>query len=99
MDLWQQEGTLIGDVRGLGPMLLMELVTDQAKKTPAMNETLQLTQEALKRGVIIIRAGLYSNGIRFLPPLNIPQDQLEEGLDAVGEALRVVESARQPVTA
>lgn len=99
MDLWQQEGTLIGDVRGLGPMLLMELVTDQAKKTPAMNETLQLTQEALKRGVIIIRAGLYSNGIRFLPPLNIPQDQLEEGLDAVGEALRVVESVRQPVTA
>jgi 4-aminobutyrate aminotransferase / (S)-3-amino-2-methylpropionate transaminase / 5-aminovalerate transaminase len=93
----QAEMPLIGDVRGLGPMLLMELVTDRDAKTPAAQETLQVTQEALKRGVICIRAGLYSNCIRFLPPLNIPDDQLDEALSVVAEAVRAVEISRHAV--
>lgn len=91
----QAEIPLIGDVRGLGPMLLMELVTDREAKTPAVQETLSVTQEALKRGVICIRAGLYSNCVRFLPPLNIPDDQLDEAMAVVAEALRAAELSRQ----
>ncbi|MBI5668240.1 MAG: 4-aminobutyrate--2-oxoglutarate transaminase [Chloroflexi bacterium] len=91
----QAEIPLIGDVRGLGAMMLMELVKDRRTKTPAPDETLQLTQEAFKRGLIAIRAGLYSNGIRFLPPLNISDEQLDEGMAVIGEALRVVESHRR----
>jgi 4-aminobutyrate aminotransferase/(S)-3-amino-2-methylpropionate transaminase len=91
----QAEMPLIGDVRGVGPMLLMELVTDRDAKTPAAQETLQVTQESLKRGVICIRAGLYSNCIRFLPPLNIPDDQLDEAMGVVAEAVRTVELSRQ----
>jgi 4-aminobutyrate aminotransferase/(S)-3-amino-2-methylpropionate transaminase len=90
----QAEIPLIGDVRGLGAMMLMELVTDRQTKTPAADETLQLTQEAFKRGLIAIRAGLFSNGIRFLPPLNISDEQIDEGMAVIGEALRVVESRR-----
>ncbi len=86
----QAEVPLIGDVRGLGAMILAELVTDRSQKTPAVQETLDVTLEALQRGVICIRAGLYSNCIRFLPPLNIPDAQLDEGMAVVGEALRVV---------
>ncbi|MBZ0293445.1 MAG: 4-aminobutyrate--2-oxoglutarate transaminase [Anaerolineae bacterium] len=86
----QAEVPLIGDVRGLGAMVLMELVTDPETKTPAAQETLEVTLEALKRGVICIRAGLYSNGIRFLPPLNISDDELDEALAVIGEAVRVV---------
>ncbi|MBL8155895.1 MAG: 4-aminobutyrate--2-oxoglutarate transaminase [Anaerolineae bacterium] len=86
----QAEISLIGDVRGLGPMMLMELVKDRAAKTPASDETLQVTQECFKRGLIAIRAGLYSNCIRFLPPLNITDEQVHEGMGIIAEALRVV---------
>ncbi len=91
----QAEIALVGDVRGLGPMMLMELVKDRQTKLPAPDETLQLTQEAFQRGLIAIRAGLYSNCIRFLPPLNMTDEQVEEGMGVIGEAwLRVVESKR-----
>ncbi|MCB9454232.1 MAG: 4-aminobutyrate--2-oxoglutarate transaminase [Anaerolineaceae bacterium] len=91
----QAEIPLIGDVRGLGAMVLMELVKDRESKTPAADETLQVTTESLKRGLIAIRAGLYSNCIRFLPPLNITNEQLDEGMGVIAEAVRVVESQRR----
>jgi 4-aminobutyrate aminotransferase / (S)-3-amino-2-methylpropionate transaminase / 5-aminovalerate transaminase len=92
---WQHDlgpNGLIGDVRGVGPMQLMEFVLDRQTKAPAMQETLQITTEALKRGVICIRAGLYSNGVRFLPPLNISDEQLHEGLAVVGQTVRLVDA-------
>jgi 4-aminobutyrate aminotransferase / (S)-3-amino-2-methylpropionate transaminase / 5-aminovalerate transaminase len=99
MKEWQSECETIGDVRGLGPMLAMEFVTDRVKKTPfTPADTTQITTEALKRGVVCIRSGLYSNCVRFLPALNIPQDQLEEALTVVGEAVRLVNASKQPVT-
>lgn len=90
----QQEAPLVGDVRGLGSMLVMELVTDREKKTPAVDETLQVATEALRRGVICMRAGLHSNGIRFLPPLTMPDDQLDEGMSVIAAAVRAVEAKR-----
>jgi 4-aminobutyrate aminotransferase/(S)-3-amino-2-methylpropionate transaminase len=83
----QEEFALIGDVRGLGPMLLMELVTDRETKTPATHETMLVTQAAFRRGLIAIRAGLYSSCVRFLPPLNITDDQIDEGMAVIREAL------------
>ncbi|MCC6616907.1 MAG: 4-aminobutyrate--2-oxoglutarate transaminase [Anaerolineae bacterium] len=76
----QAEFPIIGDVRGLGPMVLIELVRDHDSKTPAMEETAAITQAAFKRGLIAIRAGMYSNCIRFLPPLNISDEQIDEGM-------------------
>jgi 4-aminobutyrate aminotransferase/(S)-3-amino-2-methylpropionate transaminase len=87
----QQATPLVGDVRGLGAMLAMELVRDPVKKTPAVDETLRITQETLKRGVITIRAGLYSNCVRFLPPLNISDEQIDEGMTVVAQAVRSVQ--------
>ena len=69
---------MIGDVRGLGAMLAMEVVEDAASKRPSMNETARITQETMKRGLITIRAGLYSNCVRFLPPLNVSDDEIDE---------------------
>ncbi|MBK8034936.1 MAG: 4-aminobutyrate--2-oxoglutarate transaminase [Chloroflexi bacterium] len=91
----QAELPIIGDVRGLGPMLLIEFVKDRATKEPATAETPLIVNEVLKRGVVTIRAGLYSNCLRFLPPLNITDDQLDEGLNAIADAIRAVVS--QPV--
>lgn len=73
----------VGDVRGLGPMLAMELVKDPVSKTPWMEAATEITGETVRRGVITIRAGLYSNCIRFLPPLTIADDLLDEAMDVL----------------
>jgi 4-aminobutyrate aminotransferase/(S)-3-amino-2-methylpropionate transaminase len=83
---------LIGDVRGLGSMLVMEFVKDPVEKTPWMEATAAVTAETVKRGVITIRAGLYSNCVRFLPALDIPDDLLDEALDVVSESVDQVAS-------
>jgi 4-aminobutyrate aminotransferase / (S)-3-amino-2-methylpropionate transaminase / 5-aminovalerate transaminase len=94
MEQIQTENPIVGDVRGLGAMLAMELVTDRELKTPlSAVATSQVNLETLKRGLITIRAGLYSNCIRFLPPLNISDEQIDEGMAIVAEAVRVVNSA------
>lgn len=80
----------IGDVRGLGPMLAAEFVKDDAK-TPWPELVLEVTKQALARGVIVIRAGLYSNCLRFLPPLNITDEELDEAMAVVGEAIAAAE--------
>lgn len=86
------ESPLIGDVRGLGPMLAAEFVRDPATREPFPDAVLRVTQEALKRGLIVIRAGLYSNCIRLLPPLNLTDAQIDEGMDVLAQAVRVVQA-------
>jgi 4-aminobutyrate aminotransferase/(S)-3-amino-2-methylpropionate transaminase len=81
---------LIGDVRGVGSMLAMEFVKDADGREPWMEATAAVTAETVKRGVITIRAGLYSNCVRFLPPLVITDAQLDEALDVVAESVDVV---------
>jgi 4-aminobutyrate aminotransferase/(S)-3-amino-2-methylpropionate transaminase len=88
---WQRKSKLIGDVRGLGPMLLIELVTDGAAKTPAAAHAVAVIKRSVANGVLLIRAGLYSNCIRFMPPLSISEAELREALAVVGEALASVE--------
>lgn len=69
----------IGDVRGLGSMLAMELVDDEhLNPDPAL--TAAVNKATLSRGLITIRAGLYSNCVRFLPPVNITDEQIDEAL-------------------
>jgi 4-aminobutyrate aminotransferase/(S)-3-amino-2-methylpropionate transaminase len=87
---WQQDIPLIGDVRGMGAMLAMELVTDRKTKTPATKEAGAIVAEVARRGVITIKAGLYSNCLRMLMPLVITDEQLAEGLEALEGAIRSV---------
>jgi 4-aminobutyrate aminotransferase / (S)-3-amino-2-methylpropionate transaminase / 5-aminovalerate transaminase len=88
---WKQRYPIVGDVRGLGPMMLVELVSDRETKAPLRpDETLAIIRQAVSKGVVLIRAGVYSNCIRFLPPLNIPEDMLREALQAVGDSIAFV---------
>jgi 4-aminobutyrate aminotransferase / (S)-3-amino-2-methylpropionate transaminase / 5-aminovalerate transaminase len=87
----QARSTLIGDVRGVGPMLLIELVTDRAARAPAPAHALAVIKRAVAGGVLLIRAGLYSSCVRFMPPLVITEEQLREALAVVGEAVLHVE--------
>ena len=86
-DIQSAHPNLIGDVRGLGSMLAMEFVKDPATKQPWVEATAAVTAETVKRGVITIRAGLYSNCVRFLPPLDITDAQLDEALDVVAASV------------
>jgi len=85
-----RETDLIGDIRGLGPMLAVELVTDKEKKTPAAEETLKLRQEALQRGLIILPNGLYFNCVRFLPPLIVSDAVIDEGMAVLEQAFQAM---------
>ncbi len=78
---------LAGEVRGMGPMLAIEFVKDTAGKEPYPDLVLEITKQALARGLIVIRAGLYSNCIRLLPPLNLTDAEVDEGLTVLAEAV------------
>jgi 4-aminobutyrate aminotransferase/(S)-3-amino-2-methylpropionate transaminase len=81
---------IIGDVRGIGLMAGVELVKDRKTKGPAKEETDQVLSECHKNGLIIIGAGAYKNVIRFLPPLNISENLLSNGLDIFENAIKTV---------
>jgi len=88
---WQRAYPIVGDVRGLGPMMLVEFVKDQQSRTPAAPEdTLAIVKGTVARGVVLMRAGLYSNGVRLLPPLTMPEDMLREALEALGQSVAAV---------
>jgi len=91
---WAGRHPCIGDVRGLGAMIGMELVRDPASKTPDKALTSSLLTAALQRGVILLSAGTYGNVVRVLAPLNTPPEILDEGLDAVEQALEAVAASR-----
>jgi 4-aminobutyrate aminotransferase/(S)-3-amino-2-methylpropionate transaminase len=75
--------TLIGDVRGIGAMMAIELVKDRKTKEPATKETAQIIQECVKNGVLIAGAGINKNLLRMLVSLEITDEQLDEALDVL----------------
>jgi len=87
---WQRRWPRIGDVRGLGAMLAIELVRDPESKTPAPELAGAVVDEALQRGLILWKAGVFGNCIRVLCPLTIADAELGEGLAAWEETLAVV---------
>src|SRR6266702_2501379 len=91
---WQKKWALIGEVRGLGGMCAIELVRNAETREPADAETRHITQYCYEHGLITITAGTYSNVIRLLVPLVIPEEQMEEGLDVLENALASVCAAR-----
>ena len=82
----QGKYSVIGDVRGLGAMIALELVKDKATKEPDKDSVGKIIRYCLEKGVIILSAGIFSNCIRFLPPLVITDEQLAYVLDTLEEA-------------
>lgn len=86
-ELKKKYPTVIGDVRGLGAMLAMEMVTDGDVSKPNAQLTKDLVQRCYEKGLIIISAGTYGNVIRVLSPLTIKESELRKGLAIIEEAL------------
>lgn len=83
----QEEFEIIGDVRGLGPMIGMELVKDPRSKEPAPEMAKELVGRCFENGLIILSCGNFSNVIRTLMPLVITDEQLERGLAIMEDGL------------
>jgi 4-aminobutyrate aminotransferase/(S)-3-amino-2-methylpropionate transaminase len=84
---WQQRWPAIGDVRGLGAMLAIELVDDPATKAPAPELATKVAEAAAERGLLLLKSGIYSNCIRVLVPLVISDGQLDEALGVWEDAI------------
>jgi 4-aminobutyrate aminotransferase len=89
----QEKHPLIGDVRGKGLLLALELVEDRRTKAPATAATLQLMDAARENRIMIGRGGLYGNVIRLSPPMNIARTDVDEFLLRLGASLTACEAA------
>jgi len=92
LQAFEEEFELIGDVRGLGPMMAMELVTDRVKKTPATDAAKALVKYCFDHGLILLACGTYGNVIRLLMPLVISDAQLDQGLEIIYDGLVFIQS-------
>jgi 4-aminobutyrate aminotransferase / (S)-3-amino-2-methylpropionate transaminase / 5-aminovalerate transaminase len=84
---WQERFPAIGEVRGLGAMLAIELVEDRATKQPAPKLVQAVIDAAMRRGLLLLKAGIHGNVIRVLSPLVITDAELDEALAVWEDAL------------
>jgi 4-aminobutyrate aminotransferase/(S)-3-amino-2-methylpropionate transaminase len=84
---WQQQFDFIGEIRGLGAMLGLELVKGENRE-PAADEAKQLTAFCLEKGLLVLSCGSYGNVIRVLAPFVITDEQLENGLGILEDGLK-----------
>jgi 4-aminobutyrate aminotransferase / (S)-3-amino-2-methylpropionate transaminase / 5-aminovalerate transaminase len=96
MESWLERWDAIGDVRGLGAMLAIELVRDRATKEPAPELASAIVEAAAARGLLLLKSGIYSNCIRVLVPLVISEAELDEALGVWEDALLILENPPAP---
>jgi 4-aminobutyrate aminotransferase / (S)-3-amino-2-methylpropionate transaminase / 5-aminovalerate transaminase len=87
MSSWRERFDAVGDVRGLGAMMALELVHDRESKDPAPELASAVVEAATERGLLLLKSGIYSNCIRVLTPLVITDAELDEALDVWEQAL------------
>ncbi|WP_372994440.1 4-aminobutyrate--2-oxoglutarate transaminase [Marinobacter sp.] len=87
---WQEQFEHVDNVRNLGPMAAFELVESKDSRTPKPELAAAVTKKAKEKGLILLSCGMYGNTLRFLMPVTIEDDVLEEGLAIVEESLKEV---------
>src|SRR5690606_26796799 len=89
LEQFKERFPAIGDVRGLGYMLAMEFVKEDGR-TPDVKSVERVVEVARELGLILLSTGTYSNVVRLLPPINLSDDELEEGRGIIEKALEQV---------
>ena len=86
---FQEEYSQIGDVRGKGLMIGTEFVVDgRADKAKPMVK--EIIHKAEEKGLLLLSCGTYDNTLRWIPPINVTSEQINEGLKIFGESLKEV---------
>ncbi|TDO06884.1 MULTISPECIES: 4-aminobutyrate--2-oxoglutarate transaminase [Halomonas] len=96
---WQQQFDCVDNGRNMGAMAAIDLVTDKANHTPDADLAGALCKKAREKGLILLSCGLYGNTIRFLMPVTIEDEILEEGLAIVEESLKELVGSKSTATA
>jgi len=86
----KEESNHIGDIRGLGPMIGVEIVHDKKSKKPAKDITEKILDESKNRGLLLVSCGLDGNVIRFMGPLTTPLSQVEEAMEIFSESIKSI---------
>ena len=94
-----QQFPIIGDVRGRGLAIGVELVTDRMSKIPASREAAKAVYRCFELGVVLYYVGMSSNVLEFTPSLNLTKEEADEAVGVVAEALSDVTSGRVPDSA
>lgn len=87
METWRERFPAVGDVRGLGAMLAIELVADRESRVPDAEAASRVVDEAMRHGLLLLKAGVHGNCIRVLSPLVISDAELDEALGVWEDAL------------
>ena len=93
MESWRERFPQIGDVRGLGMMLAVELVRDPGTKEPDADAATAIVEEAARNGLLLLKSGIYSNCIRVLAPLTLSDAELDEALGVWEQAFETTLSS------
>jgi len=91
LKLLEQKSAIVGEVRGKGLMIGIEIVLDRETKQPGTEICSKIRDLMFKKGVIIEIGGHYSNVLRFLPPLVISRKLADNGIEIVIEAIEEIE--------
>ncbi|MBW3592212.1 MAG: 4-aminobutyrate--2-oxoglutarate transaminase [Actinobacteria bacterium] len=101
MESWAERFDVVGDIRGLGAMLAIEIVRDVETKEPDADLATAIVEAASARGLLLLKAGIYGNCIRVLVPLVVSDAELEEALtvweEAIDEATATMRADRATV--
>ena len=81
---------IIGDVRGFGLMVGMELVKDRKTKEPATDETAVIFEETRRQGIVVSKSGAYRSVLRLVPPLCLSEDDVEPVVDAMDKSVGIL---------
>jgi 4-aminobutyrate aminotransferase/(S)-3-amino-2-methylpropionate transaminase len=96
---WQQDFDCVDNGRNMGAMAAIDLVSDKANHTPDADLAGALCKKAREKGLILLSCGLYGNTIRFLMPVTIEDEVLEEGLAIIEETLKELVGSKSAATA
>jgi 4-aminobutyrate aminotransferase / (S)-3-amino-2-methylpropionate transaminase / 5-aminovalerate transaminase len=94
LDQIKEKYEIVGDVRGKGPMVGIELVKNRRSKDPAVEETKAIIEECWRSGLIVLGGGVFRNVIVFFPPLVMSIKDLNAGLDVVEKSIQTVTKNR-----
>tara|TARA_B100001750_G_scaffold6641_1_gene5266 strand:+ start:1702 stop:2970 length:1269 start_codon:yes stop_codon:yes gene_type:complete len=87
LDILLEENKYIGDVRGMGPMIGVEIVQNKKNKEPSKDTATKIVLKCKEEGLLLVTCGLDGNVIRFMGPLTTPIDQVEEAMDIFSRAV------------
>jgi alanine-glyoxylate transaminase/(R)-3-amino-2-methylpropionate-pyruvate transaminase len=85
----KQRHAVIGDVRGVGLMMAIELVSDRATKAPATAETAAVFEETRRQGIVVSKSGPHRSVLRMVPPLCLSMADVEPVIEAMDRSLAV----------